>query len=241
MYFICNESFYNKKINNNTNYLVKSNINKDNNDNIIKNDNNENDNYLQLNKQIKFWARTGTYKYFYYLSRNLDLTNVNEMNNQNNIINLIIDMYKKKNFLIINLYGEPGVGKTMLCYLLCKKLNGNYCDSWNPTDPNDSLDHIYNEVIPEESKPLILVLEEFDLIIKNITENIKKHKEYPISVTDKMGWNALLDKIQIGIYPNLILLLTSNKTPDYINNIDSSYIREGRVDFKFNLKRIKSD
>ena len=98
LYFICNESFYNKKINNNTNYLVKSNINKDNNDNIIKNDNNKNHNYLQLNKQIKFWARTGTYKYFYYLSRNLDLTNVNEMNNQNNIINLIIDMYKKKIF-----------------------------------------------------------------------------------------------------------------------------------------------
>ena len=59
---------------------------------------------------------------------------------------------------------------------------------------------------------------------------ITKHKWLITQVHNKTSWNGLLDKIALGIYPNLILILTSNKTPKYFNNKDTSYIRNGRVD-----------
>jgi hypothetical protein len=45
----------------------------------------------------------------------------------------------------------------------------------------------------------------------------------------------MLDEIQRGMYPNIILLLTSNKTPDFIRSLDPSYIRDGRVDLTFEM------
>ena len=48
---------------------------------------------------------------------------------------------------------------------------------------------------------------------------------------NKTGWNTLLDKIQLGIYPNVILLLTSNMDVKKINQMmDESYLRKGRMD-----------
>jgi hypothetical protein len=43
----------------------------------------------------------------------------------------------------------------------------------------------------------------------------------------------MLDEIHIGMYPHMILLLTSNKSPEFIRELDPSYIREGRVDLTF--------
>jgi hypothetical protein len=39
----------------------------------------------------------------------------------------------------------------------------------------------------------------------------------------------MLDDICSGLYPFMIMILTSNSTPDQIDELDSSYIREGRV------------
>ena len=51
----------------------------------------------------------------------------------------------------------------------------------------------------------------------------------PISVQNKTGWNRMLDEIGRGLYPHLILLMTSNRDPAFIRSLDPSYIREGRV------------
>ena len=40
----------------------------------------------------------------------------------------------------------------------------------------------------------------------------------------------MLDEIQRGLYPHLIIIMTTNKNPEFINNLDPSYLREGRVD-----------
>jgi hypothetical protein len=52
----------------------------------------------------------------------------------------------------------------------------------------------------------------------------------------KIDWNAFLDKFDMEYYPNIILILTSNKSIDYFNKLDSSYFRNGRVDLKIELK-----
>jgi hypothetical protein len=44
-----------------------------------------------------------------------------------------------------------------------------------------------------------------------------------------------LDSIQRGMYPNIILILTSNRAPEYIHSLDPSYIRKGRVDLTFEM------
>ncbi len=38
-----------------------------------------------------------------------------------------------------------------------------------------------------------------------------------------------------GLYPHLVLVLTSNKKPEFIDCFDTSYLRKGRVDLTFEL------
>ena len=90
--------------------------------------------------------------------------------------------------------------------------------------------------MPTPKKPLILVLEEFDSIIDKLGK-IQPHKHIPIEVKNKTGWNGLLDELQMLLYPNMILFLISNKDPEYINSIDTSYIRKGRVDNIYNVNK----
>ena len=64
-----------------------------------------------------------------------------------------------------------------------------------------------------------------------IHKGIESHKNIPTLVRNKSSWNTLLDKIQLGIYPNIILLLTSNMGIKKINQtLDESYLRQGRMD-----------
>ena len=64
---------------------------------------------------------------------------------------------------------------------------------------------------------------------------IKKSKNYRIQTPDKSGWNRLFDDIGRGLYPYVIVIMTTNRSPDYINSLDPSYLRPGRVDLKFNM------
>lgn len=45
----------------------------------------------------------------------------------------------------------------------------------------------------------------------------------------KKNYNTCLDKINNNWFKNLILIMTSNQNVEYINNLDSSYLRENRV------------
>lgn len=106
----------------------------------------------------------------------------------------------------------------MIGILLAKKLNASIVRSFNPTEPNDNIDNLYSEVNPCEEKPLIIVLDEFDIILKQIHVGVESHKYMPIQVKDKSSWNIFLDNISLGIYPHIILLLTS-KMKHMINHI----------------------
>ena len=224
---------YSNKFSQKTLYiLLKKNIYKKINETTITSKNNKN---IKKIVTIDTYSRLGNYSYLYYNKRKLDVTNFNPYPKQNKIINKVINEYKKNQNYVFYLYGKPGSGKSTIGYLLTKELKGSFCDTWNPTEPSDSLDLIYNNVLPSEQNPLILVLEEFDKIIDLISNQIPLHKNIPIYVRNKTSWNSLLDKIQLGIYPYLILILNSNKGPEYINNIDNSYIRKGRVNKIFKL------
>jgi hypothetical protein len=39
------------------------------------------------------------------------------------------------------------------------------------------------------------------------------------------------------MYPNIILIITSNRGPKFIESLDPSYIRKGRVDVTFEMTK----
>lgn len=53
---------------------------------------------------------------------------------------------------------------------------------------------------------------------------------------DKSDWNSTLDKVSdLGFYPNLILILTSNISRDDIHKKDASMLRDGRIDKAYHM------
>ena len=127
--------------------------------------------------------------------------------------------------------GDIGTGKSYFSYILARKLNCYLCDDFNPTEPAESITNLYTSKKLSGDEPLIVLIDEVDVMIKNIHENrIKPHKHYPILTRDKMSWNSFLDKISYGIFPHLILIMTSNIDKSRLDRYDASYLRQGRVD-----------
>lgn len=185
---------------------------------------------LGATSDITLYERGGNFHWLTYSKRSLDVSRFEARDRQREIIDKVKTHFDENGHTVVYLHGKPGTGKSLLGLLLTKEMNGSLCNTFDPTEPGDSLNGLYNRVAPEKETPLIVVLDEFDVILHNIHTGIAPHKNIPIQVKNKTTWNQFLDRIQIGMYPNLILVLTSNKTPDYINEMDASYIRKGRVD-----------
>jgi hypothetical protein len=124
----------------------------------------------------------------------------------------------------------------MIGLLLADYYKASYCNNLILWNPGDNLSNLYLDADPTEECPLIVVFEEIDIALSKINEGIPDHKKLSILIQNKMGWNNLFDSIQIGMYPHLIIILTSNKLPKFINDLDVSYLRKGRIDFIFELK-----
>jgi hypothetical protein len=196
------------------------------------------------NKIIDIRERRGNPWWWEYSDRKYDATKFlkrEPRDYQQNIIADILSIIKNKSsrsgtFFI---YGEPGTGKSLLTLLLAKQIGAYYCDTWKPTDPGDNLSKVYSTISPDDDKPLVLVLEECDKLIINVLDgNVKPHLYIPIPMMDKSDWNSMLDKVtDLGFYPNLILILTSNISRDEIHEKDASVLRDGRIDKAYHMKR----
>ena len=128
--------------------------------------------------------------------------------------------------------GVPGTGKTMISLLMACGRDIFYTKTWNPTHNGDQLARLHKDVNPTKEKPLIIALNEVDTILKRLITGIPATDKYTDKpVDDKVSWNNLFDEItDWGMYPNTIVVLTSNLSIDDINKIDNSFLRPGRVD-----------
>jgi len=188
-------------------------------------------------KSIDMWESFGNPHNRWYKKRKIKIPNIIPHKNQKPLLKRITELYEEKNHVTAFIHGPPGSGKSIIGLLLAKHFSSSYCKCLRLWKPGDTLANIHSEVDPTEDKPLIILLNEIDIPLINITEGIPDHKNLDISIQDKSNWNDLFDDIQIGIYPNTIILLTSNKTVDFINQLDLSYLRESRIDFIYELKK----
>tara|TARA_B110000259_G_scaffold188118_1_gene245055 strand:+ start:151 stop:1140 length:990 start_codon:yes stop_codon:yes gene_type:complete len=212
-------------------------LNIENNESSAEEDNQES----EIKKgHIKLYTRAGPYEYITYSSREINMNNFDFKINQKKISTDIINKYKSRNNLTTFISGDISTGKTMLGKLIAKELNANFVDDFNPIEPGDTLEYVYTTINPTKKNPVIFVIDEVDILIEDFHNgNILEHKKIPKLVTNKITWNKLLDRIEHGFYPYMLLLLFSNKSKEYINALDPSYIRVGRIQYSAVLENDK--
>jgi hypothetical protein len=178
--------------------------------------------------KIRAYIRKGQFKNLYYSCIKLDLSHINPIGEQGPIVEDIIKIYKKKRRAVAFIHGVSFAGKSSIGFLLAKRLKGNYCHSFNPTDPGDNFGSVINELTDDEESPIIIVLEEVDGIIKAVhNETIKSNPEIPTSVRNKESWVNFLDDMMF--YKNVIVVLTSNTEKKDLDMLDEAYLRKGRI------------
>jgi hypothetical protein len=151
------------------------------------------------------------------------------------ILDSIIAEYKANGRAVAFVSGTPGSGKSMVGLFLALRLGFAYCNSLVPWQPGDTLRGLHSE-LESKDRGLVVALDEVDEALVAIKAgSILPHKHTPISVSNKTGWNRLFDDVDRGLYPNVIILMTSNQSASFVDGLDASFLRSSRVPLKFAL------
>ena len=234
LYIFTSKQFYNVYISKN------GDINSNANDIIYNNEKKK----INENKNIILYIREGSYYCLEYRPNIYKAPTkiFPPKPSQAKIIEEILNIYNVNThpYVRVLLCAKPGFGKStvaiQLCYELlniigCKKVS--LVTTWTPTDPNDSFIRLYNKVKPSIDNPIVILLDEIDITVKNILGgNIKisDASPMPIEITSKKGWNDFFDAFDIEIYKYVIIIMTSNQNTSYFTKLEPSLLREGRID-----------
>jgi len=225
LYIFTSKTFYNT-------YISKNGNEKQNKHKLLSNE----------NKTITLFIREGSYYNLSYLPNNYKAPKklFPPRVTQTLIINEIMNMYDLDThpYVRVLLCSKPGFGKSILAIHLCYELLNRYdkvsfVTTWSPTDPNDSFIRMYNKIKPSVKAPLVILLDEIDIMVTTMLEGkiiISDASPMPIEIMNKKGWNTFFDSFDIEIYKYVIVIMTSNKHNSYFNNLDQSLLREGRID-----------
>lgn len=189
-----------------------------------------------IDRKIKLYRRWGEYKYVNYAHTMLNIPYKQFYCNQIELYHKIKELFvnREKNNVICLLSGDIGTGKSFFSYLLARELNASICSTFNPIEPGDTFHALYDEVNPTKTKPLVIVLDEVDILLNAIhNKEVVRHKNVPTLIYDKITWNHFLDQFDYGIYSNVILVMNTNKSKTDLDKLDPSYVRSGRVDIHY--------
>lgn len=185
--------------------------------------------------EFAIFERMGSLSNAWFRKRRIPIMNIVPYKSQESVMASIKEHYEKTRHVVALICGPPGTGKSMIGLLLANHYKSTFCNSLKPWQAGDTLSCIYSDIEPPSESPIIVGFDEVDNVIVAVNNGIPSHKSIPIQIQDKSGWNSFFDAIQRGLYPNLIVVLTSNRSADYIRSIDPSYIREKRVDLTFSM------
>lgn len=153
-------------------------------------------------------------------------------------MDIIKKFYEKNDRFICRtlICGNPNIGKSMIGKLLAKEYNTSLCFDFNLLLPGARLLELYRQVQPTKENPLIIQIDEFDILINNIHEskNIHTISYCPNKIHDKASYNTFMAEY-LPCYPYVIYVLTSNQTFDYFDDLDKSYTSPNRIDIKLNM------
>ena len=194
-------------------------------------------------KKITFYEREGNaYWNLYYIQRQIPCTTLIPRDYQQSIVEQIYQDYLERSYSVVLLHGEAGKGKSMIPYFLAKyMLEQKYkkislVDTFNPFQPGEKFSTLYTKVSPSKDSPLIVVIEEIDIMMAKIhTNTVTQHRDIPTLITNKIEWNMFLDRFDRGLYQHIIFIMTTNKSYTYFDELDASYMRENRVNIKCNV------
>jgi len=211
LYILCNVAFYKKLTSNKTG---------------------END---DANKQLTIYERYGSFFQLHYRKRMLDLDSYVPSDAQKIVMDRVITYYMENSRAVAYVHGAAGCGKSMLAMMLAAALDGTFCQTFDPSQPGDNLSELFYLAEPTKKNPLIILLDEVDVMLDKVHQTFLPHKYIPIEINNKIGWNRFFDSINRKYYKNVIIIMTSNKTPEFYNEIDPAYLRVGRVDITAEL------
>jgi SpoVK/Ycf46/Vps4 family AAA+-type ATPase len=187
---------------------------------------------ISIKKTIPVFSRHGHFKSFEYIKTVIDATSLNPILGQQRIINNILEIYKKKQQCKIFIEGPPCSGKSSIGYLISKELNAGFCNTFNPSDPGDSITMTLSKCqdwLQDTDIPFVFVIDEIDIILKKIHNNeISLNNKISTTVYDKPTWSKFMDNLRF--FKNLIVIFTSNSSKDKLDLLDPAYLRKGRID-----------
>ena len=199
------------------------------------------------NNYLKYMYRIGDYSHIRYKPRKMKMPSHHFTPLQLHVFEQTMKFYNEHNYASVFIEGPIGVGKTWGIYLMANEIGAIIVDTFNPTEPSDSIDNLYTIAQHTPEHPLIVLMDEIDTTLLKISREIPAHKNHITHVRNKVSWNNFLDKIQIGCFPNLILAMCSNKTREQIadecgtnHSPEPSFLRDGRVNLHFRMHNVSS-
>jgi len=190
----------------------------------------------QQKSLIKVFLRNGPYRSFWYTPITMDVTDMVPIGEQGPVVAEIVRMYKTKQRAIVFIEGVTGAGKSSVGYMVAKEIGANYTNTFRPTDPGDEFGNLISELRnrDEAHTPLVIVLEEINLMIHAIHEGtVKRHREIAVPISDKTNWATFFDNLIF--YRNIVIILTSNESKEALDALDPAYLRKRRVDATFSM------
>jgi SpoVK/Ycf46/Vps4 family AAA+-type ATPase len=165
------------------------------------------------------------------------------------VVDYVIDKYrnKKSKNVTVMLSGAPGLGKSTVAFLITQKVKSEFgVDPYLIKGFNVNCEQMqYHPVIghydPKNSTPIVLLLDEFDIAMKNAedgsnteagNEGQRTRPSLAISA-NKTNLNQFLDAMNDESF--LIVVVTTNKTVQEMQQTYPVYSRKGRFDMLFQM------
>lgn len=181
---------------------------------------------------ISIWDKDDDYRDSYVHKLTIPF-NKEPYEKQTLIIDKIRDFYQNNddNYCRTLVYGQPGKGKSYIGKLLANQLNGELATYINLVTPGCGFKRLYKKANPTKDKPLIIQIDELDIIISKVhNETIKKEHDWlEIACMNKITYNNFWSEI-VPNYPYVIWLCTMNSLPESIDKMNTCYIRKNRMD-----------